>query len=222
MKTLIGYARVSTEDQGSARNGLEAQMASITKFAADNGYKLLEIVQEVASGKLGLNDRPVLAQAIARAVKLKAVVVVSKLDRLSRHAAFVLNLMETKVKFIVSELGEAVDSFMLHIYAVVGQKERELISERTRSALAQLKLKGVQLGNRTNAAEASAAGGAAYAAKADAFAERMRSTLVMMKKTGMSHSAIARQLNENGTTTARGGAWGTTTVSNMVARLGIV
>lgn len=218
MKDLIGYIRVSTDDQGKAGNGLEAQKAAIEKFAADNNYNLIEVVTEVASGKLGLTERPVLNAAIIKSLKTKATVIVSKLDRLSRHAAFVLNLMDTKAKFIVAELGEAVDSFMLHIYAVVAQKEREMISARTKSALQALKAKGAQLGNRTNIDEARKLAAASNASKADEFAAKMRVSIERMMKAGMSLRAIAAEFNANGTKTARGGMWTSTTVSNMVAR----
>jgi DNA invertase Pin-like site-specific DNA recombinase len=218
MKELIGYIRVSTDDQGKSGNGLEAQQAAIEKFAADNNYKLIEVVTEVASGKLGLSERPVLNAAITKALKSKATVIVSKLDRLSRHAAFVLNLMDTKAKFIVAELGEAVDNFMLHIYAVVAQKEREMISSRTKAALQSLKAKGVVLGNRTNIADARQLAATANANKADEFAAKMRTSVERMLKVGMSLRAIAAEFNANGTKTARGGSWTSTTVANVVAR----
>jgi len=225
-RKLIGYVRVSTKEQGESGNGLEAQRVAIMKFAADNGCELIEIVTEVASGKLGLEERSVLQATVKKALKLKAYVVVSKLDRLSRDAAFIFNLMNTRLHLVVAAFGFEVDEFMIHQHAVFGEFERRKIGERTKDALAVLKAKGVKLGNpgtegKINAQQASAMGGDATAARADAFAERLRSTFAMMKGAGMSHSAIARQLNENGTKTARGGAWGTTTVSNMVARLGL-
>lgn len=233
-KKLIGYVRVSTEDQGTSGNGLEAQREALKRFAAENGCELVAIVEEVASGKLGLDARPVLNAAVKRALKEGATLAVSKLDRLSRQAAFIMNLMNTNLHFVVAQFGFGVDEFMIHIYAVLGEKERKMIGQRTKDALAVLKAQGIKLGNprkedgydaegnlRLGVASAAAKGGEATAERADAFAERMRSTVVMMKKAGMSHSAIARQLNESGTKTARGGAWGTTTVSNLVARLGL-
>lgn len=217
-KQLIGYIRVSTDEQGNAGNGLEAQTAAIEKFAADNGYTLIEIMQEVASGKLGLNERPILKSAIDKALKHKAILIVSKLDRLSRHAAFVLNLMDTKVKFTVAELGEDVSPFMIHIYAVVAQQEREMISKRTKDALVAVKARGVKLGNPTNAKEASTKGGEATSKRADEFAERMKPSIQRMLDSGMSYRAIAEEFNTNGTATVRGGKWSAATVSNIVAR----
>jgi DNA invertase Pin-like site-specific DNA recombinase len=218
MKKLIGYVRVSTDEQGTAGNGLEAQRASIVKYAEDNGFELLEILQEVASGKLGLEDRPVLGAAVKKCIKAKAILVVSKLDRLSREVAFISSLMKTRVKFIVTQFPDA-DEFMLHMYAVLGEKERKMIGQRTKDALVLVKAKGIVLGNRTNLPVAQAAGAASNASKADDFAERMRPTLSRMVNAQMSYSEIAREFNENGTKTARGGAWHPATVSNMIARL---
>jgi DNA invertase Pin-like site-specific DNA recombinase len=230
-KNLLAYLRVSTDDQGVAGNGLEAQRASILKFAEDNGYTVIEFVQEVASGKLGIEDRPVLRQALARALKLKVALVVSKLDRLSRQAAFILNLMNTKAKFIVAQFGDTVDEFMIHIYAVLGEKERQMIGQRTRDALAVLKAKGVKLGAASRESyvnkdgkecmgslEAGRLGATANVDKADAFAIRMRPSIERMINSGMSMSAVAREFNANGTKTARGGDWTATTVGNMVKR----
>ena len=218
-KLLICYLRVSTKDQGTSGNGLEAQNLAVVKFAEENGYTIVESVQEVASGKLGLEHRPVLAAALAKAIKIGATIIVSKLDRLSRNAAFILNLMSSRSKFLVAQLGVGVDNFIIHIYAVLGEKERQMISERTKSALAVLKAKGVKLGNKTNLAEAGEKGGIATAAKSDAFALRMKATVMLMKNAKMSHGAIAKHLNDTGTKTARGGLWAVTTVTNLVARL---
>ena len=217
MKKLIGYVRVSTDEQGTAGNGLDAQRAAILKFAADTGYELLEIVEEVASGKLGLEDRPVLKDALARSLKAKATLVVSKLDRLSRQALFIMTLMHNKAKFIVTQFGESVDEFMLHMYAVLGEKERNMISQRTRDALAQLKAKGVKLGG-PKLDQVRELGAAKNASKADEFATRMKPSIQRMLASGMSYRGIASEFNENGTKTARGGLWSAATVSNIVAR----
>src|SRR6516164_3786658 len=165
-KQLIGYIRVSTEDQGRQGNGLEAQEADIRRFAEANGYEIVDIVTEVASGKLALDKRDVLNKAVNRSLKENITLVVAKLDRLSRDAVFIMQLMTTKLKFIVAQLGENVDKFMLHIYAVVAQKEREMISERTKVALGALKAKGVKLGGPKQK-EASIAGGEASSVIAD-------------------------------------------------------
>lgn len=216
MKKYIGYSRVSTKDQGVAGNGLDAQRASITKFVADSGGVLVEMFVEVASGKLGLDDRAVLKAALAMALKLKATLVVSKLDRLSRQAAFILNMMNTTAKFVVTQMPDA-DEFMLHMYAVLGEKERKMIGQRTKDALTALKAKGVKLGG-PRPQEASAFGQIANAAKADNFAEKILPAIQRAKASGMSLRAIAAEFNANGTKTARGGLWAAQTVANVLAR----
>ena len=91
--------------------------------------------------------RPQLAAALAHARKLKAPVIVAKLDRLGRDVHFISGLMVNRVPFIVTELGIDTDPFMLHIYAALAQKERALISARTKAALKAAKARGVKLGN---------------------------------------------------------------------------
>jgi DNA invertase Pin-like site-specific DNA recombinase len=85
-------------------------------------------------------------------------VIVAKLDRLSRDVAFVSGLMAQRVPFIVAELGRDADPFMLHLYAALAEKERRLISDRTRAALAAKKAQGARLGNPRNIAVAGALG----------------------------------------------------------------
>jgi DNA invertase Pin-like site-specific DNA recombinase len=221
MKHLIGYIRVSTEEQGKTKNGLDAQRAAILRFADENGYHIVEIVEEIASGKLDLGDRPVLAAVTAKAMKTKAYIVVNKLDRLSRSASFIGNLMDnSKARFIVTELGEDVDPFMLRVYAAMAQKEREMIAQRTRDALQALIAKGRVLGASVDVrARASAIGTKVQAEKADEFARKLQPTISRMRNEGMTLRQIADELNNNGTRTARGGLWAAATVNNMIIRL---
>jgi DNA invertase Pin-like site-specific DNA recombinase len=214
----LGYLRVSTKEQGDSRNGLDAQREEIVRFAEAKGYVLTDIAEEVASGGDGLDRRPVLQSILKRAAKGKVVVIVSKLDRLSRDVAFISGLMAKGVPFIVAELGDDVDPFVLHLFAALAEKERRMIGERTKRALAQLKAKGMLLGNRTNLAQAAEAGRLANASNADAFALRMRPTVERMLRSGMSLRACSRELNQQGTSTARGGAWTSKTVGNLIAR----
>jgi DNA invertase Pin-like site-specific DNA recombinase len=90
-------------------------------------------------------------------------VVVAKLDRLSRDVAFISGLMAQRVRFIVAELGRDADPFMLHLYAALAEKERRLISERTKGALAAKKAAGARLGNPHNLGHAGSLGRAALA-----------------------------------------------------------
>lgn len=219
MKKLIGYVRVSTKEQGDSRNGLEAQRHAIEAFATLHGYAIIEIVEEVASGKLRQEHRPVLDAAINKVLKTKdAHLIVSKLDRLSRDASFILNLMNTKASFIVADLGESVGPLMLHLHAIIAEDERRRISSRTREAMERLAARGVKLGNPNDMKPVSAMGGAATAAEADKFAARMRPTIERMTGHGMTLRAIAEELNHSRTPTARGGKWSAATVSNIINR----
>src|SRR6185312_11929585 len=111
---------------------------------------------ETGKGVDALDRRPQLAAALAAARAAKCSVLVSKLDRLSRDVAFVSGLMAQRVPFMVAELGRDADPFMLHLYAALAEKERRLISERTRAALAAKKASGAKLGNPNNIGEAAA------------------------------------------------------------------
>ena len=158
MRQIISYIRVSTQQQGRAGLGIEAQRDAIARFMAAEGFELIGEFVEVETGKGcdALERRPQLTAALAQARKAKCPVLVAKLDRLSRDVHFISGLMAHRVPFIVAELGADCDPFMLHIYAALAEKERALISERTRAALARKKAQGAMLGNRTNLPAATA------------------------------------------------------------------
>jgi DNA invertase Pin-like site-specific DNA recombinase len=147
-RVLIGYIRVSTAQQGRSGLGIEAQRATIARFAEAEGYDLLREFVEVETGKGSdaLERRPQLTAALFEARKRRCSVVVAKLDRLSRDVHFISGLMAHRVSFLVAELGADVDPFVLHLYAALAEKERALISARTKSALAAAKARGVALG----------------------------------------------------------------------------
>jgi len=121
-----------------------------------------------------LDRRPQLAASLAVAKASKCCVVVSKLDRLSRDVAFVADLMTQRVPFIVAELGRDADPFMLHLYAALAEKERRLISERTKAGLSAKKASGMQLGNIRNLGFAGAVGRAVQIKAANEFVLKVR------------------------------------------------
>ncbi len=221
MRQVISYLRVSTDKQGKSGLGLDAQRDAVARFAATEGCEVLAEYLEVETGKGSdaLDRRPQLAAALAHARKAKAAVVVAKLDRLSRDVHFISGLMAQRVPFIVAELGLDADSFMLHIYAALAEKERNLIADRTRVALAQRKAQGAVLGNRTNLPEAAAKGASANRAAADAFAANVLPVVRQIEASGIKgYRALAEALNARGIRTARGGEWHATTVRNLVTR----
>lgn len=216
MAKLVMYTRVSTQEQGNSGLGLEAQEVAIRKFAADNGHEIVEAYREVASGSLSVNERPILKAALA-AAKNGCILIVNKVDRLARRASVVLGMMDAGIKFIISELGELVDVFFVQMLSVFAERERKIIGERTKAALTALKARGVKLGS-PDLEKARGGASKTVCEAADSFAERMKPAIERMQKVGMSLNAIAREFNDNGTKTARGGEWTATTVKNLVAR----
>jgi DNA invertase Pin-like site-specific DNA recombinase len=175
---------------------------------------------ETGKGADALDRRPQLTAALALARQTKCPVVVAKLDRLSRDVAFIAGLMAQRVPFIVAELGADADPFMLHLYAALAEKERRMISERTRSALASRKTNGAKLGNPTNTAEAAAKGRQISVRDADRFAVSVRPIVQSIQRSGVfSLRGIATALNSRGVRTARGGQWQVSNVRNMLARV---
>jgi len=221
MRAAIAYLRVSTGKQGRNGLGIEAQREAVQRFAAAEGLVLVceHVEVETGKGADALDRRPVLREALSQAKKAKVSVLVAKLDRLSRDVHFISGLMTHRVPFIVAELGADADPFMLHIYAALAEKERALIAERTRAALARKKAQGALLGNRTNLAEASAKGTAANRKAADAFAINVLPIVRQLRATGVTDLRnLAKALNERGIRTVRGGAWHHSTVRNLLAR----
>jgi DNA invertase Pin-like site-specific DNA recombinase len=221
MQKAISYIRVSTGKQGKSGLGIEAQRQAIARFASTGGMEVVDEFVEVETGKGAdaLSRRPKLAEALSKARKAKAPVIVAKLCRLSRDVAFVSGLMSHKVPFIVAELGADADPFMLHLYAALAEKERALIAERTRAALAQKKAQGALLGNRTNLRDAQAKGVATNRKAADTFASNVLPIVRQIQAAGAkTHRAIAQALNDRGVRTARGGDWHDSTVRNLLAR----
>lgn len=220
-KQVVAYYRVSTQQQGRSGLGLEAQRQRVQAFCEQEQLEIIEEHTEVETGKGSdaLERRPILKQALATAKRAGASVVVAKLDRLARDVHFISGLMSQRVPFITVEHGLDADPFLLHLYAALAEKERAVISERTKAALASAKARGVQLGNHTNLEAAQAAGRATGKADADQFAERMRGQVMPMVDQGLSYREIARRLESLGIKTARGGVWQPQQVSNLVKRL---
>ena len=137
--------------------------------------------------------------------------IVAKLDRLSRDVHYISGLMKHRVPFIVTELGSDTDPFLLHIYAALAEKERALISRRTKDALAAAKARGVALGGmRDKSLELQA--------EAKERAEALRPVLAELA--GMSANAIAAELNARKVPTPKGGPWSAVTVIRVQRRLG--
>jgi DNA invertase Pin-like site-specific DNA recombinase len=213
MQPIVAYYRVSTQAQGRSGLGLEAQRKAVNHFAASEAMQIAHEFIEVETGKGAdaLERRPQLAAALKAAKKLKTQIVVAKLDGLSRDVAFISGLMAKGVPFIVTELGRDTDPFMLHIYAALAEKERRLISERTRIALAAAKERGVMLGNR-NLGPANRAAAAARDAALEG---------ILRELGGRPYRDIAAELTRQGIAAPRGGAWSAMTAMRVSKRLGL-
>ncbi|MER9462636.1 recombinase family protein [Mesorhizobium sp. M0387] len=221
MKSAMSYFRVSTDKQGKSGLGLDAQRQAVARFVAAEGIEIVGEFTDVETGKGAdaLAKRPQLAKALAAARKnSNCPVIVSKLDRLSRDVHFISGLMANRVPFVVAELGPNVDPFMLHIYASLAEKERALISERTRHALQEAKKRGVKLGG-PKLAEAQQRSVEVRMAQATAFAANVLPVIRDIQASGVkSLRQIAVALNARGIGTARGGTWTAVQVTDIINR----
>jgi DNA invertase Pin-like site-specific DNA recombinase len=218
----VAYERVSTARQGASGLGLEAQRRTIDDFAVSRAASVIGRFTEVESGKH--QDRPELVKALHLAKVTGATLVIAKLDRLSRNAAFLLTLRDSGVKFIAVDLPEAND-LTVGIMALVAQQEREAISKRTKEALAAARARGVKLGNPNGAAALRRAGKggvalrAAVSRNADVHAADLAAVIGDIRASGAtSLRAIAMELNARGILTRRGGSWRVSNVRNLLLR----
>jgi DNA invertase Pin-like site-specific DNA recombinase len=221
MERAVAYYRVSTRQQQRSGLGIEAQRAAVERFAEAENLQIIAgyVEAETGKGADALDRRPQLAAALAAAKIARCCVLVSKLDRLSRDVAFVSGLMAQRVPFIVAKLGRDADPFMLHLYAALAEKERRLISERTKAALAIRKGSGAKLGNPTNIQTAGEIGRTILIEAADNHVRSLLPLLRTLRGEGaITISAVTRTLNERKIPTARGSRWHVSSVANLLAR----
>ena len=209
MRQAIGYIRVSTAKQGRSGLGLEAQQAALQAFAAAAGFAFVETFTEVELG-VPTDHRPELAKALERARKARAPIIVAKLDRLSRDVHYISGLMKHRVPFIVTELGADTDPFLLHLYAALAEKERKLISDRTKAAMKAAKNRGVVLGGLRDK-------GIELQREAQERAEALRT--VFDELATLSARKAAEELNTRGVAAPAGGKWHATQVIRVRQRL---
>lgn len=210
---FVAYFRVSTDRQGRSGLGLEAQREAVTRYVDGRG-SIVEEFTEIESGKK--NSRPQLAFALAACRKRRAVLIIACLDRLARKVHFISGLMESGVEFVAVDMPHA-DKFMLHIRAAVAENEGELISKRTRAALAAAKQRGIHLGN-PNPSPALALAHSASRTGADRFADTMKPLIEKLQREKLSLRGIASELNRRSIPTARGGQWQARQVANILGR----
>lgn len=211
----VAYYRVSTKAQGDSGLGLLAQRSAVA------GYVKGEIIgeyTEVESGKK--NERGQLAMAIQRAKQEGALLVIAKLDRLSRNASFIFTLRDSGVRFECVDMPDA-NTLTIGILATLAQHERELISSRTRAALAVKKSQGALLGTPKNLTEAAKRQGTEATrrnAQTHPANRRALSVALLLKQVGKNYTQIAQHLNQTGFQTARGCAFQATQVRRLFQR----
>ena len=216
---FIAYYRVSTNKQGKSGLGIEAQQASVADYLATTSGELVNEFIEVQSGKD--NQRPELTKALRKCRLTGATLVIAKLDRLSRNAAFLMNLQESAVNFICCDMPEA-NTLTVGLMACMAEYERKRISENTKAALKAAKARGVKLGNprldEVRCTDITAAQ-TARIAKAKARNSEILDVINEIQSDAgeLSLRAISRRLNEAGYKTSRGKDWQATSVKRILA-----
>lgn len=200
----VAYYRVSTQRQGESGLGLEAQKYTVKVFCDGKG-KILAEFTEVESGKK--NHRPQLEKALKCTKENNATLIVAKLDRLSRNAGFIFTLKDSGVSFRACDVPEF-NTLTIGILATIAQHERELISQRTKDALAAKKAQGCRLGNPQNLSKSRAWEKSLEVRKAKAgvkyHASEARIKALELKTKHFTLREIAQKLNEAGYKTPKG------------------
>ena len=208
---FVAYYRVSTQQQGESKLGLEAQQKTVADYLNGGSWELVAEFTEVESGKSDRN-RPQLAAALAACKKRKATLVIATLSRLSRNAGFLLTLRDSGVEVRACDMPTA-GTLEFGIRAVIAQHEREEISKRTKAALQAKKAQGYKLGQpgATNARK--------YRSEALGRAAGLADTVRALQGTHRSVRALAEALNARGVPTPKGGAWRPGTVHRLLRRI---
>lgn len=219
-REIIAYYRVSTQKQGRSGLGLEAQQEAVRRFAERYGLEVVEEFREVETGKGAdaLETRPELKAAIAAGRRRGCRVAVAKLDRLSRDVHFISGLMSQRVPFVVADLGPDVDPFVLHLFAALAEKERSLISARTKEGLAAAQKRGTRLGNPDMKRIARLSAEAKKAAARE-FAAGVMPAIEDIRRRGVtSNRGIAAELDRLRIPTVTGAPWSGTMVGLVLTR----
>ncbi len=221
MQKFIAYYRVSTKKQGRSGLGLDAQREAVAEHLRTVNGRLVAEFTEIEHGTRKGNNRPELAKALAQCRVHSATLCIAKLDRLARNVAFISNLMESHVDFCACDFPQA-NRLTIHILAAIAEHEAEMISARTKAALAAAKRRGVVLGgDRGNCAAIAKKGNWASAKVRSETAQRRANDLLPIIEAIRAEGAgslrqIAAGLNHRGITTARGGEWSAVQVARIV------
>jgi len=215
-KKYIGYYRCSTAEQGKSGLGLDGQKTVVKNYVSGHGKLIAEFI-EVETGT-NKKVRVEIQKALQLAIKEKATLVIAKLDRLARNVSFVSSLMESGVEFVACDMPTA-NNFTIHIFAALAEQEAKLISERTKSALSELKIKGVKLGNPQNLTTQARMKGTLVRienAKNNSNNIKARAMAKLLKDKAMNYLSIAAELNHLGYETSRGSIYRAETVKRLL------
>ena len=215
MEQFISYYRVSTSRQGSSGLGLEGQKTAVLSYL--NNRPLLAEFTDVETGK---NDnRPQLLKAIDLAKQTNSILVIAKLDRLSRNLTFISTLMDAKIKFLCCDMPDA-NELTIHIFAALAQWERVRIADRTRTALQALKARGKKLGKPENFTEEVRKMGPVrlkQIAAENPNNQKAKKVINLLNRNGRNLREIAIELNEAGFRTSRGNQFGPEQVRRLIS-----
>lgn len=211
MTNYVFYGRVSTGRQQASGLGLEAQQEAARRYCLTTDSTIIAEYVETESG--GKSHRPQLSNALAHCRRANCVLLIARLDRLSRSLSFVAQLLDANVDIKCADMPEA-NKMLLQILAIFGEHERQMIRDRTKAALAAAKVRGVILGAHGKILAAQ------NRASAMAYACSMKPALTDAKQAGCrSLSEYAEYFAAQGHTTSNGGKWHPMTVKRLRDRL---
>lgn len=212
MPNFVTYLRCSTGKQQASGLGIEAQREAVQRYANQTGSTNIAEYVETESG--AKSDRPQLAKALSHCRRAKAILLIARLDRLSRSLSFVAQLLDANVEIRCADMPEA-NRLLLQMLAVFSEHERQMIRDRTKAALAAAKARGVVLGANGKVLAAQ------NRSEAQAHAESLRPAIMQARQAGCATLVqIAQYLTVNGHKTVSGGHWHPMTVQRVLGRLG--
>lgn len=223
MKKFVAYFRVSRKEQGISSLGLSAQKSSVEKYVTSQDGTILRSFTEIEIGT-NKRERIEIHKAIQLAKNEGAILIIAKLDRLARNVSFVSSLMDAGIEFLAVDMPSA-NNFTIHIFSALAEQEAKLISSRTKLALAELKKKGVKLGNPQNLTSEARAKGVDRIKENAMNNDRNRqaqSIILNCKEKEMSYRQIADYLNQLNFKTRHGNKFYAPTVLQLYNRTNLL
>lgn len=221
MKEFIAYRRIAPTERGRKGLALQDQAAAILRYVQSRGGVLVQDFVEAEPGKGSdlLERRPRLREAMDAAVRRHAVLVVARLDRLSRDVDLLSMLVVSGVDFAAADIPEA-DATMLHAHATIAASQRERSAKRISSALQAKKQAALAHGlpNPVGHPASLQPHNTTRQQAAQAFAEKLAPRLAALREAGLTQRQIVDTLNEQGIRTAAGGTWSLVQLQRVLAR----